>query len=137
MRTALRLAAWLALALPGCVVFNDEAGVLVSAADVHAIEVGRTTRQELLTRFGPPTGLYSTDPREILAGFGALPEEPATPGRIDDEAFTWQHLRTRAQVAMVPIFLMRIRARVSSTTLTVFFDERGVVRGLAWREDEP
>jgi outer membrane protein assembly factor BamE (lipoprotein component of BamABCDE complex) len=136
--STLTLALVLALALlaPGCIVLSDTAGVSVTEQEVAAIRPGLTARTELLERLGPPTGIYSTDLLALVTQAGSLPDQPATPGRIDDDVLTWQHVRVEATVAFFPILFLWTDARVSNRTLTVFFDEQGLVRHVAWREDE-
>jgi hypothetical protein len=131
------LAALLAASLPGCLVLHDAAGVPVAPEAVAAIQPGRTSRHELLARLGPPTGIYSNDLLAIVTQFGSLPDQPATPGRIDEDVLTWQHVDVEATVAFFPILFVWTDARVRNQTLTVFLDERGLVRDVAWREDEP
>jgi hypothetical protein len=118
-------------------VLHNAAGTLVPAGSIDAIRPGATTRQELLDRLGPPTGIFDTNLIAVLASAGSLPDQPGTPGRIDDDVLTWHHVDVDAQVAFFPVLFLWTTARVRNQTLTVFFDERGLVEHAAWREDGP
>jgi len=138
MRRALQAAALLLAggALPGCLMLHDEAGVPVDPAAAAALQVGRSTRSEALAALGPPTGQFDTDLLALVTG-GAAFAAPATPGRLDDEALTWQQVHIEAEVLFFPVLFLWAESRVTSRTLTVFFDARGVVTHVAFREDAP
>jgi len=138
MRRAL-LAAVLLLAgaaLPGCLTLHDQAGGPVDPAAAAGLVVGRSTRSDALALLGPPTGQFDTDLLALVTG-GAAFEAPATPGRLDDEALTWQEVRVEADVLFFPVLFLWADSRATSRTLTVFFDARGVVTHVAFREDAP
>jgi len=125
----------LALLLPGCIVLRDDAGVDVPDAAVSRIEAGRTTREQLLTELGPPTGRFSTNLLATITRSEAPIEAPGTPGRIDDDVLTWQSLHISARVAFFPLLFTWVDTEFTSRTLTVWFDESGRVRYSAFRED--
>lgn len=126
----------LAAALPGCLGFHDRAGVAVDRAAAAALQPGRSTRAEALAALGPPTGQFDTELLATLTGGRAL-VAPASPGRLDDEALTWQEIRFDARLWFIPVLFAWGESRVTSRTLTVFFDARGVVTHVAFREDAP
>lgn len=132
-RAALAL---LAVLLPGCLSFHDRAGVAVDRAVAATLQPGRSTRAEALATLGPPTGQFDTDLLATLTGGRAL-VAPASPGRLDDEALTWQEIRFDARLWFFPLLFAQGESRVTSRTLTVFFDARGVVTHVAFREDAP
>ena len=55
---------------------------------------------------------------------------------ITEEVYTYRYTETRARLFLIPIFYARVTSADASTTLTVFFDERGVVRYHAFRRDD-
>jgi hypothetical protein len=138
-RTTVRAIALLALSLllPACIVLHDDAGVDVAPEAARAIEPGRTTRAELLTTFGPPTGHFSTDLLAAITRTANPIEAPATAARLDDDVLTWQSVHVRAQVAFFPVLFAWVNAKVSSRTLMVWLDPDGRVRYATFREDAP
>ncbi len=124
-------------ALPGCIVLHDDAGVDVSEAAVARIEAGHTTREQLLADFGPPTGRFSTNLLATITRSEAPIEAPGTPGRIDDDVLTWQALHISAHVAFFPLLFTWVDTEFTSRTLSVWLDEAGRVRYVAYREDTP
>jgi outer membrane protein assembly factor BamE (lipoprotein component of BamABCDE complex) len=122
--------------LPGCLTLHDSAGVPVDPAAAARLEPGRSTRSEALAELGPPTGHFDPDLLELVTGGAAL-QSPATPGRLDDEVLTWQQVDVEADVLFFPVLFLWAEMRVTSRTLTVFFDARGVVTHAAFREDLP
>ncbi len=122
---------------PGCIVLHDRAGVNVPQDAAATIELGHTTREELLARLGPPTGHFSTDLLASLTRLNAPIEAPVTAGRVDDDVLTWQAVDVRAVIAFFPVLFAWADSEVTSRTLTVFFDEQGRARYAAFREDQP
>jgi hypothetical protein len=131
------LLGWLALASAGCIVLHDSSGVALTDAQVAAIVPGATTRDQALALLGPPTGLYSTNLRSIVTGAGSPIEVPVGPPRVDEDVLTWQAVDVDASVAFFPVLFAWVGGRVTDRTLTLFFDERGVVLYAAWREGAP
>jgi hypothetical protein len=131
------LVALLALALPGCIVLRDDAGVDVPSGTLGRFQAGSTTRAEVLALLGPPTGRFSTNLLAAITRTDPPIEAPATPGRIDDDVLTWQSLHVRAHVAFFPVLFTWVDTEYSSRTLTVWFDADGRVRYAAFREDSP
>ncbi|MHC5210509.1 MAG: hypothetical protein ACYTG2_07320 [Planctomycetota bacterium] len=125
-----------ALVLPtaGCIVLHDSSGVPLTDAQVAAIVPGTTTRSEALERLGPPTGLYSTSLRSIVTGAGSPIEAPASLPRVDEDVLTWQAVDVDARVAFFPVLFAWVGGTVTDRTLTLFFDEHGIVQYAAWRE---
>jgi hypothetical protein len=133
---ALVLLAALLVSEAGCVVLHDSAGVPVNQAQAAAIVPGRTTRAEALALMGPPTGTYSMDLINIITRMGIAIDQADRPARVDDDVFSWQQVEVSATVTFFPILFLWVKSSVRSRTLTVFFDERGIVRYAAFRSDE-
>ena len=50
---------------------------------------------------------------------------------------TWSGIQNDSTLWFIPIFFASLEARASSETLTIFFDEQGLVRYHAYRRDAP
>ena len=85
---------------------------------------------------GPPTGTHSMDLINIITRMGIAIDQADRPARVDDDVFSWQQVEVSATVTFFPILFLWVKSSVRSHTLTVFFDERGVVRYSAFRVDE-
>lgn len=133
---ALAAALAVALLVPGCIVLSDDAGVLVPREAADQLAPGMP-RAEVLARLGPPTGRYSTDLLALVTRAADQLDEPVRAAAVDDDVLTWQHVRLRGTAAFFPLLFFWVNGRIASTTLTVFFDEQGRVRDVAWREDAP
>jgi len=132
----LRLIALLA-ALPGCIVFRDQAGVEVPLERVQEIRPGVTRRAQVLDALGPPTGRYSTELLATITRIGEPFDAPAAPDLLEDDVFTYQHVDIAARVVFVPLLFAWGESAITSKTLTVFFAPDGTVETWAWREDRP
>lgn len=124
------------LTASGCIVFTDKAGIPLAEADGAWIQAGRTSRDEVLLRLGPPTGYFTTDLTAVVTRLGT-PLAPGWAGAgVDDDVFTYQEVDIRGKVAFFPILFTWLDAHIETRTLIVFFDEAGVVEYVAYREDE-
>lgn len=134
---AIALVLGLVAALPGCVVFRDQAGVDVPVERLDAIRPGITRRAEVLELLGPPTGRHSTDLLATITRTGAPFDAPAAPNLLEDDVFTYQHVEIDARVVFVPLLFAWGTSAITSRTLSVFFAPDGTVDTWAYREDAP
>ena len=126
----------LLLVLPACIMFDDRAGVPVTLEMVERIQVGQSTRDDVLAIAGAPTGTYGTNLLATVTRLGASFEPPATPGRIHPDVFTWQQIDVSVRIAFFPILFAWSSSEIRSRTLMVMFNEDGVVTDKAYREDQ-
>ncbi len=120
---------------PGCITLDDRAGVDVRPDDLARCVPGQTTRQEVLQLLGPPTGYFDTDLLAVLTRFTSPLGEARGATRLDDDVFTYQGIDVRGRAAFFPILFFWVRADFHSRTAIVLFDDAGVVRQVAYRED--
>ena len=107
----------LALALPvvlaGCLVTKTKDDLHIQPEAVAKIEVGKTTKAELLEALGPP--------REIIR-------------LLDSEAFVWRHTVSKG----AGFFLLLLNLQRSDTqhdAVTVIVDRAGIVRAVGAKYD--
>lgn len=103
-----------ALLLCACAIVRTEVGAGVPAID--GLEVGVTTREQVLERLGPP--------RLVRRQF-------------DGELYTWRALRGHSRSVTILPVLVRVfyweDARVLRDDVTLLFDESGVLRAVGQR----
>jgi hypothetical protein len=106
-------------ATTACAMGVERFGRPISLDRLDRIEVGRSTRSEVLALLGPP--VQDARPRE--SNGGAL-EEPS------DRALFWEY-RERYERFGTLILYTYFSQHTLSDTLMVVFDERDVVSGIA------
>ncbi|MCB9899355.1 MAG: hypothetical protein H6825_15220 [Planctomycetes bacterium] len=121
--------------LTGCITFSDTDGVDFSADDVAAIEIGTSTRRDVLERLGPPTGVFRTRIFDAFLDEAAF-APPSTAGRVDDDVLVWQQVRLEGTLLLFPVLVTWANARVAARTLMVVFDEHDRVTDVSFREDD-
>jgi len=133
----MRAFVWLTVVLlaPGCIVFNDHIGAPVTERMHDAIEVGVSTRDDVLYVAGAPTGTYGTNLLNVVTQVGSTFDQPITPGRMQPDIYVWQEVDAKARFAFFPILFFWSKATLTSRTLMVVFDEDGVVQDKGYRED--
>jgi len=128
----------LALAAAGCALGTQRFGREIDESRISSLEVGVSTKADVLAVFGPPTA-YSHLPvaddeeerrkRERERGHELEPEPEPPP-----DAFVYQYREDRESFFTVLLFT-RFRREVLTDRLIVFFDEQEVVRHLAFERE--
>ena len=133
----IRLACLCVAAATGCALGTQRFGREIDATRIPALEVGVSTKADVLRLFGPPTA-YSRLPAVALEErVAAAPEPEPEPG---PDAFVYEYREDRENFFTVLLFT-RFRREVLTDRLLVFFDAQDVVRYVAFeretREPEP
>ena len=121
-----------AVALTGCAISTQRFGRPIDAGRIANVVVGTSTKADVLREFGPPSA-YSALP--VVPS----PQDPAVTGGEDllaraeaeSRMFVYEYREDRENFLTV-ILLTRFRREVVSDRLMVFFDERDVVRYVAF-----
>jgi hypothetical protein len=121
-------------ALTGCFTVRGEFGSPVPEARLGAIRDGVTTREEIIAWFGPPSAFFKPGLLDLI--LEGEPEFGGPVAPIVEDVYTYRYIETQAQLFVIPIFYARVTSADAGTTLTVFFDELGVVRYHAFRRDD-
>jgi hypothetical protein len=103
----------------GCASGVERFGVPIPAKRVAQIEMGRTTRAEVLSLLGPPT---------FGSGFSSLPDEKPPKLVLDpgEKILLWEYQERRERFATVILYTF-----FSQWTLTDMIDARDVVSHVA------
>jgi hypothetical protein len=130
-----RLAVWIGIVgtLSGCFTVRGQFGSPLPEAYIAEIQDGVTTREEITAWFGPPSAFFKPGLLDLI--FEGEPEFGGPVAPIIEEVYTYRYIETEAQLFLIPVFYARATTGDDSTTLTVFFDERGVVRYHGFRRD--
>jgi hypothetical protein len=126
----------------GCISLSGSFGTQISHEALDRIEVGKTTRDEILAWFGPPSAFYNpTFLDVILAREGELSGlaedlEIEASAPVLNDVFTYRYIENDTRAVFIPIVFGRVDAAATYETLTVFFDEEGRVEYHAFRRDE-
>ena len=121
-------AVWLA----GCALSTQRFGRPIDASRIPSIAVGTSTKADVLREFGPPSA-YSALPvvpaRQDPSPTGA--DDLLARAEAESRMFVYEYREDRENFLTV-ILYTRFRRQVVSDRLMVFFDERDVVRYVAF-----
>jgi hypothetical protein len=133
-RLALGLGLLPALLLSGCLYVSASGsfGPDLDPAVVARIVPGQTTKAELLAWLGPPDEFLRSEVLGALGDDTTRVSEAVALGNRAQDAFTYQHERLSG-VGNVLLLYNRIRARLESDLLVVFFDADDRVREVGFR----
>ena len=117
--------------LAGCALGTQRFGREIDAARIASLEVGVSSKADVLRLFGPPTS-YSRLPVVPAA-------EPATPAsdppvEPDPDVFVYEYREDRESF-FTAILYTRFRREVVADRLVVFFDAHDVVRYVAYAQE--
>jgi hypothetical protein len=128
-----------AVALTGCAISTQRFGRPIDADRIASVRVDVSTKADVLREFGPPSA-YSALP--VVPS----PRSPSVTGADDllaraeaeSRMFVYEYREDRENFLTVILFT-RFRREVVSDRLMVFFDERDVVRYVAFSKqtEEP
>ncbi len=131
------LAVWLCaalLALPGCVSISVSAalGPRLSPQLLDLVVPGETTRAQVLEVLGPPEEYLRHEFLDSLGDDATRVSGAVRIGNRAQDVFTWQHDRFDARGRWWLLYLW-IDTNVESDILMITFDERDMVREVAFR----
>jgi len=121
--------------LSGCALGTQRFGRPIDASRIGAIEIGTSTKADVLREFGPPTAyaalpVVPPDPAEALA------ENILAAVEADNRVFVYEYREDHENFFTVILFT-RFRRQVLSDRLMVFFDASDVVRYVAYAKETP
>jgi hypothetical protein len=116
----------LALAGVGCALGTQRFGREIDETQISSLEVGVSTKADVLAIFGPPTA-YSRLPAVAGTEREAAPEPPP-------DTFVYEYREDRESFFTVLLFT-RFRREVLTDRLLVFFDAQEVVRHVAFERE--
>lgn len=114
--------------LCACALGTQRFGREIDAAQIASLEVGVSTKADVLRLFGPPTN-HSRLP-VVAAPDAGTPEEVAR-AEPDSHVFVYEYREDREDFFTVILFT-RFRREVLADRLMVFFDAADVVRYVAF-----
>ena len=134
--SALRGALWVvgAVWLAGCAIGTQRFGRPIDAGRIANIQVGVSTKADVLRDFGPPSS-YSTlpvvpsQPEASLLG-----EDLLARGEAETRLFVYEYREDHENFFTILLFT-RFRREVLSDRLMVFFDPGDVVRYVAFSRE--
>jgi hypothetical protein len=140
MRTAMKPLAVLggilpALALSGCISFSGHFGTRIRIENIPRIEDGVTTREEVMSWFGPPSAFFNPTFLDVI--LGDEDEMIGSGATVLNDVYTYRYIKNKTTIFFVPIFVAFLDTVAVAETLTIFFDENGKVEYHAYRQDEP
>ena len=126
------LAVACAVLAAGCALGTQRFGREIDAQQIASLEIGTSTKADVLRLFGPPTA-YSALPPVAVASDATRESSPRLE-EPDARVFEYQYREDRESFFTVILFT-RFRREVSTDRLVVFFDERDVVRYVGYARE--
>lgn len=126
-----------ALGLGGCVVGTQREGRPIAATDIATIQIGATTRQQVLDRFGPPTSRAAPDVADApFRGATQSGTSGASLGgvrtRTDRDTYVYRYFEDHEKFfSFVLLYTWYKRVRLTDT-LMIGFDPSGMVEHVAF-----
>ena len=117
--------------LAGCALGTQRFGRAIDAERIASLEVGVSSKADVLRLFGPPTAtsrLPAVAPADSPAQGLEAPSEP------DPEVFVYEYREDR-ETFFTAILYTRFRRDVLADRLMVFFDASDVVRYVAFAQE--
>ncbi len=122
------------LASSGCFSLSGHFGAPIPQAHVVEIRDGVTTRDQIIQWFGPPSAFFKPSLLDLIFANVEDMETPSAP--LVEDVYSYRYIETRVRVAIVPLLALHTRAKTRTASLTLFFDEAGVVRYHGYRYDD-
>lgn len=118
--------------LSSCLRANFIEGTRIDSKDVKTIQPGVTTREEILTWFGPPTEFANPGTLKVILNQLDFSSDPVLSHPFED-AFTYEFVQGKSRLLFLILF-NKIDIDIKSDVLIIFFDEEGVVKYYAYRK---
>jgi len=129
-------AALVAVVLGGCVGLSTTyEGNPIAPEDLERIEVGATTRAEVLELLGSPLVIDRTDITGLAERVLARYQGEALTLQIDPSLFNDVYIYERREIdrwALILGFVNFFESDERTDRLSVFFDQEGTVMGVGW-----
>jgi len=121
--------------LSGCISFSGHFGTEIRVEHIPRIEEGVTTREEVMSWFGPPSAFFNPTFLDVILG----EEDEMMDSEVGllNDVFTYRYIENKSTLLFVPILVGFVDTVAVSETLTIFFDENGRVKYHAYRRDVP
>jgi hypothetical protein len=116
--------------LCGCALGTQRFGRAIDPGGIAKLEVGVSTKADVLRLFGPPTA-HSRLP--VVPAPDAAAPETAAQGEADSGVFVYEYREDR-ETFFTAILYTRFRREVLADRLMVFFDAADVVRYVAFTQ---
>ena len=117
--------------LAGCALGTQRFGRAIDAERIASLEVGVSSKADVLRLFGPPT---ATSRLPVVAPAQSPAQGLETPGEPDPEVFVYEYREDR-ETFFTAILYTRFRRDVLADRLMVFFDASDVVRYVAFAQE--
>ena len=124
-----------ALALFGCISFSGHFGTKIRVENIPRIENGVTTREQVMSWFGPPSAFFNPSFLDVI--FADEDEMIGSGAGVLNDVFTYRYIENKSTLFFIPILVGFLDTVAVSETLTIFFDEDGRVEYHAYRWDVP
>ena len=121
--------------LSGCISFSGHFGTEIRVEHIPRIEEGVTTREEVMSWFGPPSAFFNPTFLDVI--LGEEDEMMDSEAGLLNDVFTYRYIENKSTLLFVPILVGFVDTVAVSETLTIFFDENGRVKYHAYRRDVP
>jgi hypothetical protein len=127
-----------AIAMSGCVSISRQyEGAKVPFEDLESVEVGTTTRQEILDLFGPPVAIQKRDFEGLVSSIGTNFEGDELTVRLDpklmNEVFIYEYRRVN-RFALILILFNYFSSVDKSDRLMFFFGRDNLLSGYGLSE---
>ncbi len=117
--------------LCGCALGTQRFGRAIDPGGIAKLEVGVSTKADVLRLFGPPTA-HSRLP--VVPAADAVAPEMASRAEPDSDVFVYEYREDR-ETFFTAILYTRFRREVLADRLMVFFDAADVVRYVAFAQE--
>jgi hypothetical protein len=114
-----------------CALGTQRFGRAIDVDRIGELEIGRSTKSDVLRLFGPPTS-YSRLP--AVPELGAAGEPLGNPDAGADDVFVYEYREDRERF-FTAIFYTQFHRAVISDRLMVFFDDADRVRYVAFSKE--
>jgi hypothetical protein len=125
----------LGVMLSGCISFSGHFGTRVRLEHIPRIEEGVTTREEIMSWFGPPSAFSNPSFLDVI--LGEEDEMMESGAALLNDVYSYRYIETESTLFFIPILVGIFDAYAVSETLIIFFDENGRVKYHAYRRDVP
>ena len=117
--------------LGGCALGTQRFGRAIDTGRIASLEVGVSTKADVLRLFGPPT---ATSRLPVVAAAESAALGPDAPSEPDPDVFVYEYREDR-ETFFTAILFTRFRREVLSDRLMVFFDAQDRVRYVAFAQE--
>ena len=119
----------------GCISFSGSFGTEIPVESIPQIQDGITTREQIMSWFGPPSAFFNPTFLDVILG----EEDEMMDSEVGllNDVFTYRYIENKSTLLFVPILVGFVDTVAVSETLTIFFDENGRVKYHAYRRDVP